>query len=78
MIHGFGALVGGKLGGIASAVTAGVLVPASAVAVLAMPPSVVKRIASPVWKAKAEVFGVSDFARELTDDASRHARRRAR
>ena len=78
MIHGFGALLGGKLGGIASTVTAGVLVPASAVAVLAMPPSVVKRIAAPVWKAKAEVFGVSDFARELTDDASRHARQRVR
>ncbi len=77
-IHGLGALLSGKIGGIASTVTAAVLVPASAVAVLAVPPSAVKRIASPVWKAKTEVFGVSDFARELTGGASRHARQRVR
>ena len=77
-IHGLGALLSGKVGAVASTVTAAVLVPASAVAVLAVPPSAVKRIASPVWKAKTEVFGVSDFARELTDGASRHARQRVR
>ena len=66
---GIGGLLAGKFGAVASTVTAGVIVPASAVVALSIPPSAVKRLASPLWKAQPAVFGVTDFARELTSAA---------
>jgi hypothetical protein len=64
-----GAAASGKLGGIASSVTAGILVPASAVAALAIPPSAVKRLASPILRSAPDVFGVGNLAKEITGTA---------
>lgn len=63
--HGFGALLTGKLGGMASTVTVGILVPTAAVGALVVPPSAVKRLAAPLMRAEPDVLGARALAKQL-------------
>jgi hypothetical protein len=63
--HGLAALLTGKIGGIASTVTVGILVPTAAVGALVLPPSAVKRLAAPLMRAQPDVLGAKALARQL-------------
>ncbi|HYZ18320.1 MAG TPA: hypothetical protein VE615_02150, partial [Gaiellaceae bacterium] len=58
-------MLAGKIGGAASTVTVGILVPTAAVAALTIPPSAVKRLASPLLRAQPDVLGTRALAKRL-------------